>query len=100
MSLKISPVTIVIAVLAIAVLLYFGFDFFDAFLLGGGAGTVYEGGMRALAGREGKIDDKIADNTAQGEAKKEELKNANRKDGATFFNNLFKRKGKQPNGDN
>jgi len=100
MSLKISPWTIVIAVAVIALLLFFGFDILEALGWGGSAGGVYEAGMRGLASREEKIDKQIEDNTAEGEAKKEELKNANRKDGATFFNNLFKRKGKQPNGDN
>jgi len=99
MSLKISPVTIVIAVVVIAVLLYFGVDILYAFGIGSGAGAAYETGMQALAGREEKIDKQIEENTAQGATKKEKLKNANRKDGASFFNNLFKRKSKQPHAD-
>ncbi len=98
MSFKISTVGIVIAVVvAIGFILIAKFDLntiWQALGLGGGAGAAYETGMRTLAGREKKIDDKIAANTAHGEAKKEELKHGTRKDGANFFNNLFKRKGK------
>lgn len=103
MSLKISPWTlgtIAVALIVIAVLLYNGIDLWDAIFGTGATAAAYETGMAKLGQREKKIDFKIAKNIAAGEAKKEELKNANRKDGAGFFNNLFKRNGKKPDGDN